>query len=86
MVRELEQVVLSEDLPECGLKAGDIGTVVLVHSSGKGYEVEFMTLDGNTVAVVSVFPAQIRSIRQYEIAHARALEGEYILLSVNQEM
>jgi Domain of unknown function (DUF4926) len=48
-------VVLTADLPEHGLKAGDLGTVVLVHRHGV-YEVEFMALDGETVAVVSLPP------------------------------
>ena len=46
MIQELEDVILTCDLPEQGLARGDIGTVVLVHESGKGYEVEFTTLDG----------------------------------------
>jgi hypothetical protein len=49
---ELERVVLTIDLAEHGLKTGDIGTVVLVHGENQGYEVEFVTLTGETVAVV----------------------------------
>jgi hypothetical protein len=45
MIKELETVVLTVDLPEHRLKKGDVGTVVLVHSIS-GYEVEFMTLGG----------------------------------------
>jgi hypothetical protein len=66
-----DSVVLLRDLPEHRLKAGDIGTIVLVHDGGAGYEVEFSTLAGETVAVVSLFPDQIRSIARHEIAHAR---------------
>ncbi|MFQ5612046.1 MAG: DUF4926 domain-containing protein [Anaerolineae bacterium] len=75
MVRELESVVLTTDLAEHGLKEGDIGTVVLVHRGGQGYEVEFITLDGETVAVVSLLPSQIRPIGRREIARARVVEG-----------
>ena len=46
MIQELEDVILTCDLPEQGLAQGDICTVVLVHDKGKGYEVEFTTLDG----------------------------------------
>ncbi len=74
MIRELESVILKIDLPEYGLKQGDIGTVVLVHDGGKGYEVEFMTLDGETIAVVSLTRAQVRPIGHREIAHARPVE------------
>lgn len=77
MIRELDSVVLSTDLPEYGLRDGDIGTVVLVHRDGEGFEVEFVALDGETMAVISLFPSQIRSIRQREIAHARKVEIAY---------
>jgi|LakMenEpi03Aug12_release.lakeMendotaPanAssembly.Ray.scaffolds.fasta_scaffold203426_4 hypothetical protein len=40
MIDALDEVVLTCDLPDNGLAAGDIGTVVLVHDEGKGYEVE----------------------------------------------
>jgi hypothetical protein len=70
MLRDLESVVLTVNLPQHGLKPGDVGTVVLVHSA-KGYEVEFMALDGETLAVVSLTPAQVRPIAPREIAHAR---------------
>lgn len=61
MIRELDRVVLKTDLRDHGLKRGDVGTVVLRHGS-RGYEVEFMTLDGATIAVVTVTPGQIRRI------------------------
>lgn len=73
MLRELESVVLTCDLLAYGLKQGDIGTIVLVHGSA-GYEVEFMTLDGETLAVVSLLPTQVRPIGRREIAHARTVE------------
>jgi Domain of unknown function (DUF4926) len=72
MLKELDTVVLAVDLPEHGLSRGDLGTVVLVHE-GKGYEVEFMTLDGETLAVVSLFADQVRPVGHREIAHARAV-------------
>lgn len=75
MIQELERIVLTVDLPEYGLEHGDIGTVVLVHRGGKGYEVEFMALDGETVAVVSLFPSQIRPLGHREIANARPMEA-----------
>lgn len=73
MINELDRVVLASELPEHGLKVGDIGTVVLVHGQSKGYEVEFVSLDGETVAVVSLLAHQVRTIRRREIPHARLL-------------
>lgn len=77
MIRELDNVVLTIDLPEHGLRAGDVGTVVLVHRDGEGYEIEFVALDGETVAVASLFASQIRSIERREITHARKVEGAF---------
>ena len=71
-LKELDIVVLDVDLPEHGLSRGDLGTVVLVHDD-KGYEVEFMALDGETLAVVSLFASQVRPVSHREIAHARAV-------------
>ena len=59
MLKELDTIVLTSDLPEFGLRAGDLGTVVLVHKH-RGYEAEFVTLDGETAAVVSLTPEQVR--------------------------
>ncbi len=75
MIEELEIVVLTSDLPEDHLKAGDVGTVVLVHGAGQGYEVEFSSFTGETLAVVSVLPEQIRRVDRREIAHVRLIEA-----------
>jgi hypothetical protein len=72
-IQELDRIVLTTDILDHDLKTGDVGTVVLVHGADKGYEIEFVALDGETIAVVSVFPDQIRPIRHREIAHARAI-------------
>ena len=72
-MHELDSVVLAVDLPEHGLKHGDLGTIMLVHPEGKGYEVEFVALDGESLAVVSLRAAQVRPARQREIAHVRPL-------------
>jgi len=74
MIRELDTVILDTDLPEHGLTVGDIGTVVLVHGDGAGYEVEFVALDGLTVAVVSLSADQVRLAGHGEVPHARAIE------------
>ena len=72
MMKELESAVLTVDLPEHGLSAGDLGTIVLVHGN-EGYEVEFVTLEGETLAVVSLSADQLRRVEPREIAHARAV-------------
>ena len=71
MIQELDTVVLDVDLPEYHLEKGDIGTVVLIHQNQKGYEVEFITLEGETLVVISLFPSQIRTVQKREIPHVR---------------
>lgn len=73
MIKEHDSIVLLQDLPDDGLKAGDIGTVVHIHKGGAGYEVEFMTLAGETVAVVTLLPDQLRPITRRDLAHVREL-------------
>ena len=50
MISELDMVVLTSDLSEHGLQQGDVGAVVHVYSASEGYEVEFVTAEGRTVA------------------------------------
>jgi hypothetical protein len=73
MIDELDLVVLTRDLPKERLAAGDVGTVVLVHQQGAGYEVEFTTLSGDTVAVVTLDASDVRPVEAREIVHARAV-------------
>lgn len=71
MIEELDRVVLTRDLPEKKLKAGDAGTVVAVYKSGEDYQIEFMTLDGDTFALETLHCDQVRPARGQEITHAR---------------
>ena len=73
MIQEHDCVVLTQDLAGEALRSGDIGTVVHIHDGGAGYEVEFMTLAGETVAVVTLLPSQVRPIAPRDLAHVREL-------------
>jgi hypothetical protein len=75
MIKEHDCVVLMQDLTGASLKAGDVGTIVHVHQGRAGYEVEFMTLAGETITVVTLLPLQIRAISRRDIAHVRELES-----------
>ena len=74
MIKEHDTVVLTEDVPNEGLTAGDVGTVVHVHNNGEGYEVEFMTLTGQTIAVASLASEQVRPVGRRDIVHVRELQ------------
>jgi hypothetical protein len=62
------------------LKAGDIGTVVHTHKGGAGYEVEFMTLAAETVAVETLRPEQLRSNAPRDIARVCELVPNRVTL------
>ena len=70
-MKEHDRVVLAVDLPDQKLTAGDLGTAVHVYRDGAAYEVEFVALDGETVAIVTLTKEQVRPIARREIAHAR---------------
>src|SRR5580704_17319683 len=59
-------VILTRDVTERGLRAGDVGTVVERHVvpgvPEEGYSVEFIDMIGNTVAVVTL-PASPQRLR-----------------------
>lgn len=57
-------VILTRDIGERGLRAGDVGTVVERHvvpgETEEGYSVEFFDMTGNTVAVAAVPGSALR--------------------------
>ncbi|MGH7256738.1 MAG: DUF4926 domain-containing protein [Nitrospiraceae bacterium] len=73
MIKEHETVVLLAAVSAEGLLPGDVGTVVHVYRDGQAYEVEFLTLEGKTAAVITLEASQVRPVGQREIAHAREL-------------
>jgi hypothetical protein len=58
------EVILTRDVTERGLRAGDVGTVVERHSvpdvPEEGYSVEFFDMIGNTVTVVTLPASALR--------------------------
>ena len=76
MIKEHDRVVLTTPIPAEHLVAGDVGTVVHVYRDGRAYEVEFLTLDGGTAAVVTLEADQVRPVSRSEITHARQLVPE----------
>jgi hypothetical protein len=75
MIKELETIVLSRDLSEYGLNRGDIGAVVHCYAEGKAYEVEFVTGEGQTIAVVTLEAKDVRPMHANEILHVRGLKA-----------
>ena len=75
MIHELDRVVLTERVPVERLESGDVGTVVHVYADGKAFEIEFMTLDGQTAAVATVEASAVRPVTNREITHSRQLKA-----------
>ena len=73
MIHEHDRVVLTTPVSAEGLEAGDVGTVVHIYRDGQAYEVEFVTLDGRTAAVVTLEADHVRPVNKREITHAREL-------------
>lgn len=70
-MNELDTVVLNKDIKKYGLKKGDIGTVVHAYKEDKALEVEFITAEGKTVAVITLTTSDVRSMATNEILHVR---------------
>ena len=75
MIEEHDRVALLTDVTDMGLETGDVGTVVHVHRGGEAFEVEFWTLQGETVAVTTLLSSQLRPVDRREVTHARRLAG-----------
>ncbi len=71
-MNELETVVLTHDVPSARLEMGDVGTVVHRHDKD-GFEVEFVSGAGETLAVLTLSGDDLRPIAGREILHVRAL-------------
>ena len=71
MLEEHDRIVLTDDVADPALKAGDVGTIVHVHRDGEAFEVEFLTLDGHTAALATVRSSQVRLVTGADITHAR---------------
>lgn len=71
MIKELDTVVLTRDIAKHGLVAGDIGVVVHCYADGSAYEVEFVTADGRTIAVLKLNLNDVRLMSSKEILHVR---------------
>ena len=73
MIRELDTLALTRDFPQHALRKGDVGAGVHRYTDRVAFEVEFVTAEGKTVAVLTLTEADIRPMVSGEILHARVL-------------
>jgi hypothetical protein len=73
------EVILTRDVMEDGLRAGDVGTVVERHAvpgvPEEGYSVEFFDMTGNTVAVATLSASALRLPTPADRPAVRALSA-----------
>lgn len=68
--KELDTVVLIQDLPERRLRAGDVGAVVQVYAPDR-LEVEFVTAGGHTEAVLELRTSDVRKAKESDLITVR---------------
>ena len=73
MFKLLDTVVLKRDIPEAGLRIGDLGAIVEVHEPD-GFEVEFVAASGRTQALVTLRLDDIRHVDDRDLIAVRPLE------------
>lgn len=72
MYKVLDTVVLDRDLPEHGLRNGDLGAVVQVYEPD-GLEIEFVTASGKTQALVTLNVKDVRPVHDSDLVAVRSV-------------
>ena len=73
MFKLLDTVVLKRDLPEAGLRVGDLGAIVQVHDADH-FEVEFVAASGRTQALITLRSDDIRHVNDRDLIAVRSLQ------------
>jgi hypothetical protein len=70
--KQLDTVVLDRNVPESGLRKGDLGAVVQTYEPD-GLEVEFVTASGRTQALVTLRLSDVRAVMDEDLVSVRPL-------------
>jgi hypothetical protein len=70
MYRVLDTIVLNRDLPDHGLRNGDLGAVVEVYEPD-GLDVEFVTASGRTAALLTLNARDVRPVGDDDLVSVR---------------
>ena len=73
---EHDRVVVTRDLPDVGLQAGDLGVIVYIHAAGQAYELEVFSATGETLAVETVPGDAVRPRVYEDTLHVRTWAAE----------
>jgi hypothetical protein len=77
MLKELDVVALTVDVPALGLRKDDAGTIVHVHDGGQSFEVEFVADDGYMLALESFNADQVRAMLPSEARIGRVITAKF---------
>ena len=69
---ELETVVLERDIPERGLRKGDLGAIVELYELDE-FDVEFVRASGKTQALVTLRTNDVRGVRDEDLVSVRTV-------------
>jgi translation initiation factor IF-3 len=68
MIKELDVVTLTRNIPEHGLPKGSQGAVVHCYNDEQAFEVEFVAESGETLALLTLEKADIQSAKDADQA------------------
>ena len=66
----LDTIVLDRDVPEHGLRKGDLGSIVEVYEPD-AFEVEFVTASGRTAALLTLNARDVRPVADDDLVSVR---------------
>jgi len=78
-----EDVVLTENISEKGLRKGDVATIVEYHpvmGDEDGYSLEVFNVLGETIAVITVAESAIESLTANEVFSVRPLSLQGVMV------
>ena len=70
----LDTVIAAVNIPDQGVLAGDLGTIVEIYTAPQlAYEIEFVSPDGTTRALLTLSPEQVRRLAARDVITTRQL-------------
>ena len=66
----MDTIVLDRDVPEHGLRKGDLGAIVEVYEPD-AFEVEFVTASGKTAALLTLNARDVRPVADDDLVSVR---------------
>jgi Domain of unknown function (DUF4926) len=73
---EYSSVIVTRDIPEARLAAGELGVIVMIHEDANktpiGYILEIIAVNGDSLDIVSVRLNDVRAASDYDLTLARS--------------